>query len=59
MALIEIFSKLHTTLSTTPKYRLGFFLSDSGLLLNFQGSKKWLEIDDNLAIQVIKFESIA
>ncbi|XP_023163429.1 nicalin-1 [Drosophila hydei] len=55
MALIEIFSKLHTTLSTTPKYRLGFFLSDSGLLLNFQGSKKWLEIDDNLAIQNVEF----
>lgn len=55
MALIEIFSKLHTTVSTTPKYRLGFLLSDSGLLLNFQGSKKWIEMDDNLALRVIKY----
>ncbi|KRG03863.1 nicalin isoform X2 [Drosophila mojavensis] len=55
MALIEIFSKLHTTVSTTPKYRLGFLLSDSGLLLNFQGSKKWIEMDDNLALRNVEF----
>ncbi|EDW58178.1 BOS complex subunit ncln [Drosophila virilis] len=55
MALIEMFSKLHTTMGTIPKYRLGFLLSDSGLLLNFQGSKKWLEMDDNIALQNVEF----
>lgn len=53
MALIEVFSKLHSMISMSPKYRLGFLLTDSGLLLNFQGSKKWLEIDENVVLQVI------
>ncbi|KAH8378242.1 hypothetical protein KR093_010325, partial [Drosophila rubida] len=55
MALVEIFSKLHSMISMSPKYRLGFLLSDSGLLLNFQGSKKWLEIDDNTMLQNVEF----
>ncbi|XP_034101695.2 nicalin-1 [Drosophila albomicans] len=55
MALVEIFSKLHSMISMSPKYRLGFLLSDSGLLLNFQGSKKWLEIDDNSVLQNVEF----
>ncbi|KAL7740876.1 hypothetical protein ACLKA6_014041 [Drosophila palustris] len=55
MALIEVFSKLHSMISTSPKYRLGFLLTDSGLLLNFQGSKKWLEIDENVVLQNVEF----
>ncbi|KAH8394163.1 hypothetical protein KR215_001273, partial [Drosophila sulfurigaster] len=55
MAIVEIFSKLHSMISMSPKYRLGFLLSDSGLLLNFQGSKKWLEIDDNSVLQNVEF----
>lgn len=52
LALVELFSKVHYTASMAPKYKLKFLLSDAGLLLNFQGSKKWLEVDDN-ALQVI------
>ncbi|KAH8400498.1 hypothetical protein KR222_002157, partial [Zaprionus bogoriensis] len=55
MALIEIFSKLHSMINMTPKYRLGFLLSDSGLLLNFQGSKKWLELEDTMSLQNVEF----
>ncbi|XP_030379487.1 nicalin [Scaptodrosophila lebanonensis] len=53
MGLIELFSKLHSVISTTPKYRLVFLLSESGVLLNFQGSKKWL--DDNVVLQNVEF----
>ncbi|EDV32309.2 uncharacterized protein Dana_GF15764 [Drosophila ananassae] len=53
-ALVELFSKVHYTSSMAPKYRLKFLLSDAGLLLNFQGSKKWLEVDDN-ALQNVEF----
>jgi len=53
LVLMELFSKLHYTSSMAPKYRLRFLLSDAGVLLNFQGSKKWLEVDDN-ALQVKK-----
>ncbi|EDV99453.1 nicalin-1 [Drosophila grimshawi] len=55
MSLIEVFSKLHSMISTAPKYRIGFLLSDSGMLLNFQGSKKWLEMDDNMSLQNVEF----
>ncbi|XP_016964174.1 nicalin [Drosophila biarmipes] len=54
LVLMELFSKLHYTSSMAPKYRLRFLLSDAGVLLNFQGSKKWLEIDDN-ALQNVEF----
>lgn len=40
-------------MNMSPKYRLGFLLSDSGLLLNFQGTKKWLDIEDTISLQVI------
>ncbi|XP_001382206.3 nicalin [Drosophila pseudoobscura] len=55
LALIEMFSKLHSTTNMAPNYRLIFMISDTGLLLNFQGSKKWLEIDDNSALQNVEF----
>ncbi|ALC39190.1 CG4972 [Drosophila busckii] len=55
MSLVEIFSKLHSVISTSPKYRLAFLISDAGLLLNFQGSKKWLETDDNMSLQNVEF----
>ncbi|KAH8244333.1 hypothetical protein KR026_006768, partial [Drosophila bipectinata] len=54
LALVELFSKVHYTATMAPKYRLKFLLSDAGLLLNFQGSKKWLEVDDN-ALQNVEF----
>lgn len=54
LVLMELFSKLHYTSSMAPKYRLRFLLSDAGVLLNFQGSKKWLEVDDN-ALQNVEF----
>ncbi|XP_017075743.1 nicalin [Drosophila eugracilis] len=54
LVLMELFSKLHYTSSMAPKYRLKFLLSDAGVLLNFQGSKKWLELDDN-ALQNVEF----
>lgn len=53
MALMDMFSKLHSTKNMSPKYRIGFLLSDSGLLLNFQGTKKWLDIEDTISLQVI------
>ncbi|KAH8353373.1 hypothetical protein KR084_010516, partial [Drosophila pseudotakahashii] len=54
LVLMELFSKLHYTSSMAPKFRLRFLLSDAGVLLNFQGSKKWLEVDDN-ALQNVEF----
>ncbi|XP_034668279.1 nicalin [Drosophila subobscura] len=55
LALVELLSKLHSTTKMAPNYRLLFLISDTGLLLNFQGSKKWLEIDDNSALQNVEF----
>ncbi|XP_022229191.1 nicalin [Drosophila obscura] len=55
LALIEMFSKLHSTTNMAPNYRLLFLISDTGLLLNFQGSKKWLEMDDNSSLQNVEF----
>lgn len=54
LTLIDLFSKLHNTNSAAPKYRLMFLLTESGGLLNFQGTKKWLEsnLDENVQIQV-------
>lgn len=53
MTIAELFSKLHITTNTTPKYRLLFLLSESGSLLNFQGAKKWL--DENVQLQNVDF----
>lgn len=50
MTLADLFSKMHNTPNTAPKYRLLFLLSESGPLLNFQGVKKWL--DENVQLQV-------
>lgn len=40
-----------------PKYRFLFLLTESGNLVNFQGTKKWLDanIDENAALQNIEF----
>lgn len=40
-----------------PKYRLMFLLSESGAHLNFQGMKKWLDVnhDENVQIQNPEF----
>ena len=44
-------------MQTTPKYRLLFLLTESGSLLNFQGSKKWLEqnLEENAQILNAEF----
>ncbi|XP_059608640.1 BOS complex subunit NCLN [Phlebotomus argentipes] len=57
LTLMDLFSKLHSTVSTAPKYRLLFLLSESGSLLNFQGMKKWLDTnaDENVQIQNAEF----
>lgn len=57
LTLIDVFSKLYNQIQTTPKYRLIFLLSESGALLNFQGTKKWLELnlEDNSQIQNAEF----
>lgn len=41
----------------SPKYRILFLLTESGSLLNFQGTKKWLEsnADDNNVLQNADF----
>uniref|UniRef100_A0A182M8Z5 Nicalin n=1 Tax=Anopheles culicifacies TaxID=139723 RepID=A0A182M8Z5_9DIPT len=54
LTLVELFSKLHASI---PKYRLIFLVSESGLLLNFQGMKKWLDsnLDENVQIQHAEF----
>uniref|UniRef100_A0A1L8E295 Nicalin n=1 Tax=Nyssomyia neivai TaxID=330878 RepID=A0A1L8E295_9DIPT len=57
LTLMDLMSKLHSTVSTAPKYRLMFLLSESGSLLNFQGMKKWLDTnaDENVQIQNAEF----
>ncbi|XP_058057973.1 BOS complex subunit ncln [Anopheles bellator] len=54
LTLMELFSKLHASI---PKYRLMFLVSESGLVLNFQGMKKWLDsnLDENVQIQHAEF----
>lgn len=54
LTLVELFSKLHASI---PKYRLMFLVSESGVLLNFQGMKKWLDsnLDENVQIQHAEF----
>lgn len=60
LTLMETFSKIASSTSTTPKYRLLFLLSEGGNLLNFQGVKKWLDThwEETQAVQVNYFLSI-
>lgn len=57
LTLVDLFSKLNNGISTSPKYRLMFVVSESGSLLNFQGVKKWLDIniDENALSQNPEF----
>lgn len=57
MSLVSAFSKIHSSATTSPKYRIMFLLSESGALLNFQGMKKWLDsnLDENMQIQNAEF----
>ena len=44
-ALAEQLSKLYNQASSSPKYRIIFMLHESGSLLNFQGAKKFLDVN--------------
>lgn len=57
LTLSDLFSKLHNSVNTSPKYRLLFLVSESGSFLNFQGMKKWLDsnVDENVQIQNAEF----
>lgn len=57
LTLIDTFSKMHSSIGMAPKYRFLFLLTESGHLLNFQATKKWLEanIDENTSLQNIEF----
>lgn len=57
MHLVDIYSKLYNTAGTSPKYRVMFLLSESGMLLNYQGMKKWIDsnLEENVQIQVKTF----
>jgi hypothetical protein len=57
LALADLFSKLNNFISTSPKYRLQFLVTESGSLLNFQGAKKWLDVnvDENMQVQNAEF----
>lgn len=54
MSLVSAFSKLLSSATTSPKYRIMFLLTESGALLNFQGMKKWLDsnLEENVLVQV-------
>lgn len=49
LTLVDSFSKLYNSATTAPKYRLMFLVTESNHLLNFQGTKKWLDanFEDN------------
>lgn len=57
LTLIDTFSKMHNSIGMAPKYRFLFLLTESGHLLNFQATKKWLEanIDESTSLQNIEF----
>lgn len=57
MTLVDSFSKLYNSAMTAPKYRLMFLVTESNHLLNFQGSKKWLDanFDDNAQTNNVEF----
>lgn len=54
LSLVDLFSKLNNGVNTSPKYRLLFLVTESGPILNYQGAKKWLDvnIDENALSQV-------
>lgn len=54
LSLVDLFSKLNNGINTSPKYRLLFLVTESGPILNYQGAKKWLDvnIDENALSQV-------
>lgn len=57
MTLVDSFSKLYNSATTAPKYRLMFLVTESNHLLNFQGTKKWLDanFDDNAQNNNVEF----
>lgn len=57
LTLIDTFSKVHSSIGMAPKYRILFLLTESGHLLNFQGTKKWLDanVDENSSLQNVEF----
>lgn len=50
LTLADMYSKLQNTSKAALKYRILFLLTESGPMLNYQGSKKWL--DENVQMQV-------
>lgn len=54
---MDTFSKVHNSIGMAPKYRFLFLLTESGNLVNYQGSKKWLDanFDENTALQNVEF----
>lgn len=64
LALIENFSQIYNQASSSAKYRIVFMLHESGSLLNFQGAKKFLDVNlEETSIQnpefVLCLDSIA
>lgn len=57
LTLVDTFSKLYSSAATAPKYRLMFILTEAGNLLNYQGTKKWIEsnLEENTAVQNAEF----
>lgn len=57
LTLVDAFSKLYNTATTAPKYRIMFLVTESNHLLNFQGTKKWLDtnFDDNSQVNNVEF----
>lgn len=57
LTLADLFSKLHSASTTAPKYRIMFLLSEANSFLNFQGTKKWLDmnLDENAHLQTAEF----
>lgn len=57
MTLADSFSKLYNSATTAPKYRLMFLVTESNHLLNFQGTKKWLDanFEDNSQSNNVEF----
>lgn len=57
LTLIDTFSKIHSSIGMAPKYRFLFLLTESGNLINFQATKKWLDsnADENTSLQNVEF----
>lgn len=54
MIILEFFSRFYSNQKTSPNFKLIFLLSESGSLLNFQGTKKWLD-DNQLQVNITYF----